>query len=118
MAPATQQKACRQSIRAEAMATRLEWEQTGQLRLRFGQAVQDSTTDMPRRPRSEALCRFSRRDRSAFRRGDAKARRHMHEIGERVGSHLAHGFAAVGFDRDFADAELDTDLLVEQSCDD
>ena len=41
--------------------------------------------------------------------------RHANQVGEGVGVHLLHDLAAMEFDRDFARAELESDLFVEQS---
>src|SRR2546421_8822288 len=48
---------------------------------------------------------------------ETEPRGHFHELGERVGHHLLHHLASVGFYRDFADAELATDLLVQPAGD-
>src|SRR2546430_8645690 len=37
---------------------------------------------------------------------ETEPRGHFHQVGERIGLHLLHHLAAVGFYRDFADAEL------------
>ena len=49
--------------------------------------------------------------------GEAKPAGHFHEVGERGGLHLSHHVASMSLHRDFADAELATDLLVQQSGD-
>src|SRR5271154_6239839 len=62
--------------------------------------------------------RGATRDSSAFRnRCETEFRGHPHECGERVGLHLLHHFAAMRLDRDFADAELRSDLLVKPTTD-
>ena len=38
-----------------------------------------------------------------------------HQIGKRVGLHLAHDLAAVRLHRDLADAEFAADLFVQQT---
>ena len=38
---------------------------------------------------------------------------HFHQIGDRIRLHLFHDFSAVGFDRDFTDAQFGTDLFVQ-----
>src|SRR5438105_12334259 len=48
---------------------------------------------------------------------ETEPRGHFHELGERVGHHLLHHLASVGFYRDFTDAELATDLLVQPAGD-
>ena len=52
---------------------------------------------------------------STRRRCEAEARGHVHQVGERVGLHLAHHPAAVSLHGDLADAELATDLFVQQA---
>src|SRR5881396_2323219 len=54
---------------------------------------------------------------SERRTTEAEPRGHFHQVGERIGLHLLHHLAAVGFYRDFADAELATDLLVQPAGD-
>src|SRR5437762_708917 len=54
---------------------------------------------------------------SERRTTEAEPRGHFHQVGERIGLHLLHHLAAVGFHRDFADAELATDLLVQPAGD-
>src|SRR5689334_17808797 len=54
---------------------------------------------------------------SERRTTEAEPRGHFHQVGERVGLHLLHDLAAVRFYRDFADAELATDLLVQPARD-
>src|SRR2546430_5733030 len=54
---------------------------------------------------------------SERRTTEAEPRGHFHQVGERIGLHLLHPLAAVGFHRDFADAELATDLLVQPAGD-
>src|SRR6266404_9531980 len=43
---------------------------------------------------------------------------HIHQVGERVRLHLSHHATSVCLHRDLADAELATDLLIQQSGDD
>ena len=45
----------------------------------------------------------------------AESRGHCHQIGERVGLHLVHHFAAVCLHRDLAYAEFPTDLFIQQT---
>src|SRR5947208_17052527 len=54
---------------------------------------------------------------SERRTAETEPRGHFHQVGERIGLHLLHHPAAVGFYRDFADAELATDLLVQPAGD-
>src|SRR6266480_1091682 len=54
---------------------------------------------------------------SERRTTETEPRGHFHQVGERIGLHLLHHLAAVGFYRDFADAELATDLLVQPAGD-
>ena len=57
------------------------------------------------------------------RSGRVRARRtcktescgHCHQIGERVGLHLAHHLTSVRLYRDLADVELATDLFIQQA---
>ena len=51
-------------------------------------------------------------------RPQAEARGHRHQVGKRVGLHLAHHLTSVRLDGDLADAELAADLLVQQTGDD
>ena len=46
---------------------------------------------------------------------EAELSRHHHEIGGRVGLHLLHDLATVRLNRDLADAEFSTDLVLEQT---
>src|SRR5256886_7003384 len=48
---------------------------------------------------------------------ETEPRGNFHQVGERIGLHLLHHLAAVGFYRDFADAELAPDLLVQPAGD-
>ena len=48
-------------------------------------------------------------------RSHAEARGHPHEGSKRIGLHLAHHPAAVRLDRDLADAEFSTDLLIQEA---
>ena len=41
--------------------------------------------------------------------------RHPDEVGDGVGPHLAHGLTAVDLDGDFAETDLGSDLLVEET---
>src|SRR5256886_13553149 len=54
---------------------------------------------------------------SERRTTETEPRGHFHQVGERIGLHLLHHLAAVGFYRDFADAELATHLLVQPAGD-
>src|SRR6266513_6520546 len=54
---------------------------------------------------------------SQRRTTETEPRGHFHQVGERIGLHLLHHLATVGFYRDFADAELATDLLVQPAGD-
>jgi hypothetical protein len=55
---------------------------------------------------------------SAFRRRrQAETRGHCHQVGERVGIHFSHHLASVCLHRDLANAELETDLFIQQAAD-
>ena len=42
---------------------------------------------------------------------------HSHQVGERIGFHLLHHFAPVGFHRNLADAQLPSNLFIQQAGD-
>src|SRR6185437_3711123 len=48
---------------------------------------------------------------------EAESRGHCYQVGERVGFHLSHHTSAVCLDSDLANAELATDLLMQQAGD-
>ena len=48
-------------------------------------------------------------------RDEAESRGHIHQVGDRVGLHLSRHLASVRFNGDLADAELATDLFVQQT---
>src|SRR5260370_22951766 len=50
--------------------------------------------------------------------GEAEYGGHIHQVGERVRLHLSHHAPSVCLHRDLADAELATDLLIQQPGDD
>jgi hypothetical protein len=52
------------------------------------------------------------------RRCEAESRGHIHQVGERAGLHFSHHLASVSLHRDLADAELATDLFIQQAGDD
>ena len=48
---------------------------------------------------------------------DAEPRGHSHQVGKGIGLHLLHYFAAVGLHCDLTDAELPTNLFIQQARD-
>ena len=44
-----------------------------------------------------------------------QVRRDCNQVGERVGLHFSHHFASVCLHRDLADAELETNLFIQQA---
>src|SRR5256886_9334499 len=75
---------------------------------------------MIRRPPRSTLFPYTtlfRSEASERRTTETEPRGHFHQVGERIGLHLLHHLAAVGFYRDFADAELATHLLVQPAGD-
>ena len=78
----------------------------GELRALTQVAVYRKTSDgilKTERPRSVLII---------FRRRKMECRSHRRQVDERVGLHLLHYPASMGFHRDLADAELKRDLLV------
>jgi len=55
---------------------------------------------------------------SAFRRRcEAESRGHSYQVGQRIRLHLFHNLTSVCLHRDLADAELATDLFIQQAGD-
>ena len=51
------------------------------------------------------------------RRRDAETCGHCHQVGEGVRLHFSHHLASMCLHRDLADAELATDLFIQQAAD-
>jgi hypothetical protein len=67
-----------------------------------------------RRTKEEQSGELAVRGVSVFRRRyEAESRSHIHQDGEGIGFHLSHHVASVCLHRNFADAELGTDLLIQ-----
>src|SRR5260370_31652729 len=80
--------------------------------MRDGQSTRESREEDERRVSGERPVGGG----SAFRRRrEAESRGHIHQLGESAGLHFPHHLASMGLHRDLADAELATDLLIQQA---